>query len=310
MENRIIYGADAQAYHRDALCEGPSLSSHIAHKLVTLSPAHAWEAHPKLGGRVDAEDEATADAEDDAPSRDAGTILHALVLGRGQESIAVVQADSFRTKLARELKAAAEAEGKVAIVASKFARHQQAAYAIKAGLLEHDIELDPAQSEVVLLWTERADDGTEVQCRGMVDNLVIGDDAATIYDLKTGKSSHPRALGSRVYSLGADIQRAAYVSGLAKIRPDLAGRIDYLWLFAEQRPPHAVTPGRATGEMRALGDQRWRRAVNMWARCFKDGYWPSYTEGGTIVDVEPPTWAMAEELEKQLAEPPRPDPEM
>lgn len=314
-ENRLIFGADLSAYHRDALCVGPTLSSSIAHSLISESPAHAFERHPLLGGKSSGADEDTEDIEEEDASEkakrktlDGGTITHALVLGRGRERLEIVPVEKLSkdgkmtTKAAKDAKEAARAAGKIAIAAPKMARYETAAAAIRAELARRGIEIDPKCAEVVLLWTEVADDpdvaGVEVQCRGLLDHLDLP--GMCIDDLKTGHTAHPRRLGRKVYDYGAHVQAAAYTSGLAKVRPELAGFTRYRWLFAETRKPFPVTIAQPNGEMRELGARQWRRAVNGWARCFKTERWPAYTDAHAIVNVEPPPWALAEDLEAAI----------
>ena len=55
----------------------------------------------------------------------------------------------------------------------------------------------------------------------------------------------------------------------------------------------AITPVELAGDYRALGLSRWRRAVNLWARCLREDRWPGYTEG--ITTIAAPEWAMAAE---------------
>lgn len=308
--NTLLYECSIPDYHADKLGGGPpTLSASIANLLVTRSPAHAWEAHPRLGGRPGRE-VVSEDGEVDEPeSREekkatddmrAGTIVHALVLGRGEDAIEVVPSEelatngAMTTKAARARKDAAKALGRVAIAEPKMARYERAADHIRAELRRRKIDIDPKASEVAMLWEETADDGTIVQCRGLVDNLLLTSVWATLLDLKTGADASPLALPRKVLAFGSDLQAAAYSSGFAKIRPALAGFIDFRWLFCELRSPYAVVVAKPSGEMRELGARRWRRAVNLWARCLHDNSWPAYPD--EIVSVEPPPWALEQEM--------------
>jgi hypothetical protein len=49
-----------------------------------------------------------------------------------------------------------------------------------------------------------------------------------------------------------------------------------------------------------LGRRKWQRAVELWGRCAKRGEWPGYAE--SVWRIEPPGWAMSEDLEEQLKE--------
>ena len=88
-----------ESYQRDP-CPSPSLSSHIAHRLITQSPLHAWYAHPRLNPRY---------VEEDSTAFDLGSCAHALLL-EGEDSIAVIEADDWRTKVAKEARAKARSK--------------------------------------------------------------------------------------------------------------------------------------------------------------------------------------------------------
>src|SRR5258708_36421550 len=107
---RILNVTEA-AYHSDP-CVRPSLSSSIAHTLVTQSPRHAWLEHPRLGGSKDSIAKRTK-------TMDEGQILHKLLLGAGAKFEMVV-ADDWRTNASKESRAAIEAGGKIAVLAKNF----------------------------------------------------------------------------------------------------------------------------------------------------------------------------------------------
>jgi hypothetical protein len=131
----------------------------------------------------------------------------------------------------------------------------------------------------------------------MLDNVHL--ERGLVYDLKTVDSAHPSACASKVVNYGYATQRAAYVSGLERIRPELTGRIDYVLLFVEWAPPYAVLPCRLDGIFRQIGEQRWERAINAWARCTRTGRWPTYVD--RVVELEAPHWLMAREVEREVA---------
>src|SRR5438132_1009339 len=78
-------------------CEQPSLSVSIATELILRSPLHAWQIHPRLGGLRRPTTEAMEN----------GTLIHALLLGKGENRIAVLDVKDFRTNAAKEARDAA-----------------------------------------------------------------------------------------------------------------------------------------------------------------------------------------------------------
>ncbi len=279
----LVEDLPADEYHADP-CERPSLSASIAKVLDRSSPLHAWAAHPRFGGRAPVR-------ESKALAR--GTLLHALLLGES-DRIEVVHADDWRTKAAKAARADANAWGRIPTLVGDLERTQVVADAITERLDELGLVLVGA-SEVTMFWLEEADDGTRVQCRGRIDHLR----GTQVYDLKSAASAHPDAIQRQVDALGYAIQRAAYVSGLERVL-NAPGRVEFTFIFAELEAPFVVTPVRLNGEFRALGERRWRRAVNLWARCVNEGNWPSYAD--RVLELAPPRWAMANELERDAME--------
>ncbi|HET9954130.1 MAG TPA: PD-(D/E)XK nuclease-like domain-containing protein [Polyangiaceae bacterium] len=282
--NAVVFGLPAAVYHSDP-CEVPSLSSSVANILVSRSPLHAWHAHPRLGGRP----------YEPSASMDAGSVAHAVLLGTAQEELVVVDAEDWRTKAAQEARAAAREQGKCAVLPATLAEITASVDVIRKRFARYGVRFT-GRSEVSLFWTEQASDGTIIQCRGRIDHLILKDGRARILDLKTARSAHPRACQSHAYEYGYDIQAAAYRSAFAKLYPRYSGREEFLWLFAELDGPNAVAPYALDGSFDWLGERRWRRAVDLWARCLREDSWPSYTD--EILRLEAPQYAVALEEEE------------
>ena len=93
--------------------------------------------------------------------------------------------------------------------------------------------------------------------------------------------------------LGYDMQAAAYLSAATRLMPEMAGRIEVVFLFAEVEPPYCVLAAKPSAAMWTLGEVRWMRAVELWARCLAEDEWPGYAS--EVVTLEPPAWALAGE---------------
>jgi hypothetical protein len=278
----VVFDLPAAEYHSDP-CDQPSLTSSIAHALVSKSPLHAWNIHPRFGGNRSWQ----------SREMGLGSVAHAMLLGTEHELV-VIQADDWRAKIARDLRDAALAAGKVPVLQSDHDDIARAVKEIRRRLRLLKIKLC-GRSEVSLFWLETADDGTVVQCRGRLDHLVLTKTRAEIFDLKSARSAHPKACSNHSFEYGYDIQQAAYRSALTQLYPQHAGREQFYFLFAELEPPYAVTTCAPAGSLRELGERRWRRAVNLWARCLKEKKWPGYAEG--VVQLEAPRYALADEEE-------------
>ena len=261
-------------YHADVGSGVPRLSASIARELVAKSPLHAWQIHPRLGGTPRAPTE----------KMDAGSLVHALLLGDGMDEFAVIDVADFRTKAAQALRDAAIEQGKTVIKAADLARTTLVVNRLRERLTDIGIDLT-GTSEMKVEWTETVA-GETVLCRGMMDHVI----GPQILDLKTTTSADLKSCARHVIEYGYDIQGAAYVSALGKLHPELRGRGEFVAVFLETEPPYAVTPVRFDGTLRELGQRKWERAVKTWGQCLRTGIWPGYVGG--ITQIEAPTWAL------------------
>jgi hypothetical protein len=282
--NELIIDMAADTYHADP-CDVPALSQSIAHTLVSKSPAHAYLEHPRLGGE---QREATS-------SMDRGSLVHALLLGKGAK-IHAVHADDWKTKAAREERDAARAAGELPALAHEIDEAFAIVDTVRPKLASRGVVLD-GHSEVVILWSVETEEG-QIQCRARVDHIAA--DERTVIDLKTtGKIIPPRKLGRHFCEYGYEIQGAAYTQALETVDPRQVGRVRFLDIAIEMTKPHCVTVAAHDGRMRELGARRWARACELWARCLRSGEWPEYS--GEVVYVSPPPWEVTEEEEAEAS---------
>jgi hypothetical protein len=264
--------------------DGPRLSHSLAHLMLSKSPRHAWAAHPLLGNlRVD----------DRTEERDRGTLLHSLLLGIGQ-SIEVLPFDNWRTKEARECRAAAEEAGTLPVLAPTYDAACETAGEIRGSLLDLGFVIGETGhfTEQVAAWEENG-----VACRARID-LRSKMQPGVIADLKIVRSANPATFGRTMLAYGLDVQHATYVSAVEHLIPELAGRVRMEFLLCEPFPPYAVCRVRPAGSMRSLGASKWARAVKLWGECLASGKWPGYG----IAEVDAPTWALTEDLSTAVAE--------
>lgn len=269
------------------------LHQSLATVLCKESPLHAWYrmTHP----------------EEQKPTEttDVGTIAHELILG-GSDKLEIMDLSQFRTKdgkpaknfqcaEAREARDAFIAAGKIPLTVEQAAPVAQLVETVGQFLVANDLALT-GHSELEVEWTE---DG--VECAGRLDHFMP--DRALILDLKFVRSANPAYLPRAVIDFGYDIQEAAYISAMSHLRPDLAGRIDFIFIFAEKEPPFAITPARLAGSMKALGVSRWARAIDTWRHCMAEygieKPWPGYAPDG-FERIICPQYAMAAESEINL----------
>jgi hypothetical protein len=279
---RLILDLPESSYHADDFGEGLRLNVTTAQALVLESEAHAYLRHPKLGGQPF------------TPTKemDRGTLVHALLLGKGRE-VAVVECDAWTKKKDKELRDFHRAAGRTAVTQKLYDECLEAGEAIEKKLKARGFILDGA-SEATLLWEETAKNGNVVQCRARMDH--VNPDLGKIFELKITGDANPKTVTrGHITRMGYDIQGAAYPRGLARAKPELMGRIEYTMLFCEATPPHCVTAVRFAGSLRELGERKWQRGVNRWERCVRMGEWRDYSD--EVVFAEARGWELDEEDE-------------
>lgn len=255
----------------------------MAKVLLDQSPMHAWTSHPRLGGKR---------RDTSTKTLDRGSLMHKLILGAGKRMV-IVDADSWRTKAAREQRDAAKLAGSIPVLKEDYEEAVIAAEEIKKRIADFGIVLS-GESEVAFAWEESVGGLSEekIWARGMMDHLILEPEfnLATIIDIKMIQSANPKKCVRNVVDYGYDVQQAAYRSGLTTAYPEFDGRIDFRFLFCEADAPYAVTPARLDAMFTHHGERRWFEAVKLWANCLRNNAWPGYQD----VTLESPPWLLGD----------------
>ena len=221
---------------------------------------------------------------------DFGSAAHKMVLGAGPP-IALVDAPDWRTKAAKEAKAAAYAEGATPLLLADFSTVQAMADAIR----QHPIAgplLDPGrggEAERSLFWT---DEETRIPRRCRIDWLpepVSG--RIVLADYKTTDHADPASIAKAVTNYGYLQQEQWYLDGIRALGLD--DNPDFWFVFQEKNAPYLVNVARVREGDRWIGRARNRDAIEVYRNCTETGDWPGYealTEDG-ITDIELPPWA-------------------
>jgi hypothetical protein len=280
----------------DAYHKLPGFSASLAKICVRQSIAHAKDAHDLKMERIAEEDETDEEITDEKQAQlDRGTILHALVLGKGESRLQVIPdallSGKHRSYSSAEAKAArdgARKAGRVPVKELKMPSFKATAGRVSEKIAAAGHILD-GRSEFAIEWWEPTPHGP-VMCRCMMDHVVVSDAEppfsgaapwGVIYELKMVGDAHPERCQRTAENLGYGIAAAAYPRALAALYPRLAGRITHQFLFCETRRPYALwDPPRLSGAFRELGERRWLRAVYAWAELQATGRAPSYREQG------------------------------
>jgi hypothetical protein len=203
---------------------------------------------------------------------DFGTAAHALVLGVGAE-LAVIDAEDWRGKGAREARDAARLNGRTPLLAKDYATVQAMADRLSSHTLAMRL-LSEGEPEVSAY---AVDEATGVMRRGRFDwlhpNLLV--------DYKSAASANPSDLAGRygaVRKWGYD-QQAAWYTDLARDLGHPAAA--FAFIFQEKAEPYQVTV--AYIDDADLWDARAknRTALERFRDCTESGLWPAYLPDDT-----------------------------
>lgn len=281
------YRMSASAYHGDP-CPEPSLSNGLAQLFLDASPHHVRHAHPKLNPlwQPDPHTRRTA----------LGAACHALLLDQGRELV-VLDFDDYRKGAAKEARDAAEAEGKTPILRDEHARAQGIVASARAQLRTRglaDLSEGMGDAEVAVIAHE---DGIWRRC--LLDWW--SRDRTTLVDYKTtiGYAS-PAAFATHAASMGYDFQESWYRRTVAAAFPELAGRLDFLFVVQEIEPPHALSVCRISEGDMHVADRKVDAALAAWAHCRERNEWPSYPRG--VQPIQLPEWHTRRWLDREMGE--------
>jgi hypothetical protein len=260
------------------------LHQSLATVLVNKSPLHCW--YKAFREKLDGEPEEYSER------RTLGSICHSLILG-GQDVICV-EADDWRTKLAKESRAEIIKAGKLPILKSAFENAQETVNALMDRMKAEGLVFDEGLFEQTAIWT--APNG--VECEGRLDWLKLGKLEGTIIDFKfTSVPADKKKCERSFIDLGYDIQETAYRQAIERIYPNLAGRVKTLYVFCEVNKPNAVRIMPVGGTMRHSGAMRWGQALERWKECLErygtETPWPGYADNWE--QAECPPWALNEQ---------------
>ena len=203
---------------------------------------------------------------------DFGTAAHRLVLGVGAE-LAVVEADDWRGKGAREAREAARLNGRTPLLAKDYATVQ----AMADRLSEHTLAMRLLSEGEPEVSAYALDEETGVMRRGRFDWL----HPSLLVDYKSAASANPRDLAGRygaVRKWGYDAQ-AAWYTDLARDLGHPAAA--FAFVFQEKSEPYQVTVAYIDDADLWDARQHNRAALERFRDCTAAGIWPAYLPDDT-----------------------------
>lgn len=303
MSGQLLKGVSHQDYHLDSLPGSPRLSRSIAVKLLSQSPLHAWQAHPKLGGAPKGQavalihDGVTYPLTDPVEPVDAqvqarldtGSLLHALLLGAG-EQVGVCDFPDWRSNASKAARDEARANGLLPVLRGKYEAATFNSSAIRSSLLKYGVELHAYETEATCLW-----DSNGVDCKARMDGVMLA--AGEVIDLKVQDRISLRSFEYGIPAYGLHIQAGAYLEGLEAVYPAIAGRTKFRFLLCERFPPYDVAIVQLAPAYLDLGLREWHRARDIWAPCLESDIWPGF---GVQTPIEPRPYQLEADFSKSL----------
>jgi hypothetical protein len=272
----LHYGLPAKAYHADP-ADAPSLSSTIARKLLTESPAHAFLAHPRLGG---GDHESTE-------SMGLGSLVHSLMDDNEDKDWVLGPFDSYKGGEARAWRDATALAGKLPVLQRDLSDASPIADALRS-----KVSLPATKSEVTAVWK----DG-DVWCRARYDRLALTATSASVWDWKTSSSDlSDRGIIRTIAKYGYHIQVAHYLRGLAAVTGLPKSAVEMTLVFVSVTAPYTVRQVRLSDTFLGEGYRKADEAIAMWAECLASQDWSDPREAG-VFEAEMPAYMEEDEIE-------------
>jgi hypothetical protein len=221
----------------------------------------------------------------DAQVFDIGTVAHALLL-EGDDRAAVIDAEDWRTKAAKEARDAAREAGKIPLLPDQHAAVRDMLQAAHDYIERTDLRgiFSRGKPEQSLIWKD-----TGVWCRARLDWLT--DDRSVILDYKTTGADGPGEFIRRnLITHGYDTQAVFYPRGLGALGHRGAR---FLFLVQESFAPFMCYLVEPAESMVELATHKISRALPLWRDCLGSNRWPGYSTD--VHQADAPMWAMKEE---------------
>lgn len=259
----------------------PALSSTQARKLLESPARYRWDRdHPQAAKK----------------EFDLGTAVHSKVLGVGAPTVAfpddlLASNGAASTKAAKEWIDEQRAAGRTPVKAAVAEQVDQMAEAVLAHPIARALFEQPGNAEASVFAT---DPDTGVDMRARFDFLPELDSPRPMaVDLKTtGKRADKRAFEVAAHRMGYETQERWYANTLR-----LAADVDipFLFVVVETEGPYLAAVHQLDAKFREMGDDKTRRALELYADCIATGNWGGYPQDVQL--CSPPAYAVYEHEE-------------
>ena len=274
-----IYQIPLEDYIADP-CTVPSLSASIAHALISQSPLHAWMKHPRLNPHYERED---------TTATDIGTIAHAMLLENDTSRVVVVEAEDWRTKLAKEARDAARAAGKLPVLKHKMGQVESMVKAAREAIAGSEVAeaFKDGKAEQTIIFGSG-----NLWMRSRPDWLT--NDYRIILDYKTTQgSAEPNSwMRNVMIPCGYDLQANIGIRGITMTCQPAKPPV-VVFMVQETEPPFAMSFVSLSPSFLELAHKKVSQAIHLWHMAMINGSWPSYPS--RIAYLDPPAWMQMEQ---------------
>jgi PDDEXK-like domain of unknown function (DUF3799) len=204
---------------------------------------------------------------------DFGSAAHKMVLGAGPE-LAVIDADNWMTKAAKEARDMARAEGKAAALRE---------HPVASALFSPERGGRPEQS---LFWPD-AEFGIWRRCRldWMPDPSAPG--RFIIGDYKSAAAADKASIAKAVANYSYNMQAPWYADAVTAL--GLAEDPYFLFVFQEKTAPYLITVAELDYDAMQAGREKNRLAMEIFRDCKSADSWPGYSQDIELISL--PAWA-------------------
>lgn len=204
------------------------------------------------------------------PAYDTGTMAHSLILEGDLDSVVHrVDADSWRTKAAKEERDQAYNDGLIPINNAEAETKLGDVYQMQEAVMSHPVAaplLTDHDPEVSLFWR---DDDVDLKAR--LDAYRPAD--GVVVDLKTIRSARPSDVQRQISDLGYHVQARHYLNGIRKLT---GFEPDWLFVMVQSTAPYTVSVHRVADEALEMAQVRIDYALKRYKQATEANYWPGY----------------------------------
>lgn len=282
-----IYDLPIEEYHAQP-CDGPSISASGLRTLLLQCPAKYFAHSPLNPERF----------ERTSAALNFGRAAHALALGvpEFEKYFVVSPFDDFRNNLS---KAWREKQTKTVVSAQDHKTILAMVAAVKGNPATAGAFQGEGTPEMSIAWK---DEVTGVWLLSRPDWLPTDVTKLFCREYKTAATIEPRVLATKAFAFGYDMQAALVVHGLRSVLQ--TSPLGVAHIVQEKKPPYLCDFPMFDPDQIAIGAERVRAALDIFARCYdahiagKNTYeaWPGYHD--QPYHFKTPRWLTGENTEQ------------